>query len=64
MYVNIPSWEKICVTVAEACELSGIGENSLREILKTEDSLCLHVGRKVLVKRRALEEFIMETSRI
>lgn len=62
--MNIPAWEKICVTVAEACELSGIGENSLREILKVEDSLCLHVGRKVLVKRRALEEFIMETSRI
>lgn len=62
--MNIPSWEKICVTVAEACELSGIGENSLRELLKNEDELCLHVGKKVLVKRKAFEDFILSAERI
>lgn len=61
----VPAWEKICITVAEACELTGIGENSLRELLKNETGLCLHVGeRKILVKRRAFEEYIMEAEKI
>ena len=55
----VPIWEKCMLTIDEAAEYSNIGKNKLSEMLK--DPRCnfvLYVGRKKLVKRKELEEYL------
>lgn len=56
---EVPIWEKSNLTIEEAAAYFGIGENKLRQL--TEDEHCLFVlwiGRKRLIKRRKLDEFL------
>ena len=56
---TVPLWEKSNLTIAEAAEYSGIGQNKLREL--TADEHCkfvLWVGNKRLIKRKLFDEFI------
>jgi len=51
--------EKLLLTINEANELSGIGQNKLREL--TIDPRCpfvFFVGKRRLIKRKAFEAFL------
>lgn len=55
---NIPLSEKLNLTLKEASEYSGIGLNRLREISEDNKELVLFIGRKRLIKRKALERYL------
>ena len=57
--LEIPVWLKANLTVEEAAAYTGIGMNKLRE-LSYDDScdFVLWIGRKRLLKRKKLEEFL------
>lgn len=55
---NIPLSEKLNLTLKEASEYSGIGINRLREVSENNKELVLFVGRKRLIKRKALEKYL------
>lgn len=55
---NIPLSEKLNLTLKEASEYSGIGINRLREVSEDNKELVLFVGRKRLIKRKALEKYL------
>ena len=60
-----PLCEKLCLTVSEASQYSGIGINKISELLN--DPSCpfvMRVGRKRMVKREAFEEFIKSADQI
>lgn len=55
----IPIWHKALLTLEEAAAYSGIGISKLREL--SNDEKCPFVvwnGRKRLLKRKELDEFI------
>lgn len=59
---RIPIYKKLCLSIEEAAEYSGIGEARLREMVK--DPTCdfvLRKGTQTLVKRMKFESFINET---
>lgn len=57
--INIPIWEKYALTVKECAEYSNIGENRLRELIKTDgDSFVLVIGNKTLIKREAFKSYM------
>lgn len=56
---EVPIWEKSNLTIEEAAAYCGVGRHKLRQL--TEDEHCLFVlwvGRKRLIKRRKLDEFL------
>ena len=56
---EIPTEQKIALTVPEAAELSNIGQNKINKLLKTPNCpFALFVGAKKLVKRKEFEKFI------
>lgn len=58
--------KKIALTVEEAAEYSNIGENTLRSLMKCPEfqHVVLHVGRRLLIKRVCLEQYINEAQYI
>lgn len=59
---EVPIWEKVTLTVEEASEYSNIGVNKIRELLNEPRCLfSLHVGRKLLVKRKEFEKFLLNS---
>lgn len=59
MVEQIPIWHKTLLTLDEAAAYSGIGTGKLREL--SNDENCKFVvwnGRKRLLKRKELDEFI------
>lgn len=66
-YRNIPIWHKMNLTIEEAAIYSNIGENRLREIIKTDNTCAfvLSVGNnKKLIKRKEFEEWNSEATLI
>ena len=62
MKYEVPIWEKYCLTLDEAAAYCGIGINKLREM--TDEPNCQFVifnGSKRLIKRRKLEENLIDT---
>ena len=62
MEQNIPIWEKSNLTIEEASLYFNIGTQKLRKM--TEKDNCpfvLWVGRKRLIKRVCLEEYLRKT---
>lgn len=62
MKYEVPIWEKYCLTLDEAAAYFGIGVNKLREI--SDEPNCQFVifnGSKRLIKRRKLEESLVDT---
>ena len=59
--VNIPTWEKLTLSVEEAAAYSGIGINRIREIMNERDcDFVLKVGnRKAVIKRSKFERCIL-----
>ncbi len=62
MKYEVPIWEKYCLTLDEAAAYFGIGVNKLREM--SDEPNCQFVifnGSKRLIKRRKLEESLVDT---
>lgn len=59
--VNIPTWEKLTLSVEEAAAYSGIGINRIREIMNERDcDFVLKVGnRKAVITRTKFERYIL-----
>ena len=56
---GIPLWMKPNLTIREAAIYSGIGEQSLRELVASDDtSFSFYIGKKCLINRRLLDEYI------
>jgi excisionase family DNA binding protein len=49
---------RIAMTVEEAAEYTGIGRNTLRQLIRWETMPILHVGRKKLIRTEVLDEFL------
>ena len=49
---------KIALSIEEAAEYTGIGRNTLRNLVKWKKLPVLQVGRKVLIKTDLLEHFM------
>ncbi len=56
--IDVPVWEKANLTTDEAMVYTGIGRDKLREIALQNDRLVIHIGRKVLFKKKKLDEFL------
>ena len=58
--LEVPIWEKECLTLVEASEYFGIGINKLRTLAKEPQCpFVLHVGKKKkLIKRKRFEEYL------
>ena len=62
MKYEVPIWEKYCLALDEAAAYFGIGVNKLREM--SDEPNCQFVifnGSKRLIKRRKLEENLVDT---
>ena len=49
---------KIALSIEEAADYTGIGRNTLRNLVEWEKLPVLKVGRKVLIKSNILEKFM------
>ena len=57
--LDIPIWLKTNLMVEEAAAYTGIGMNKLRELSDSDScDFVLWIGRKRLLKRKKLEEFL------
>lgn len=65
MKTEVPIWEKSNLTLEEAAAYSGIGINTLRRLTSMTDcDFVLYVGRKRLIKRKKLDQYLESTVRI
>ena len=49
---------KIALTIEEASNYTGIGRNTMRDLVKWEKIPVLKIGRKVIIKTETLEKFV------
>ena len=56
--LQIPFWLKSNLTVDEAAAYSGIGRNTIRRLIDWGKLPVLKVGRKTIIRRDTLEEFL------
>ena len=50
--------EKLAVSVEEAAAWTGIGRNTLRELISSRKIPVLRIGRKILIRTDTLENFL------
>ena len=50
--------DKIALTVEEAADFTGIGRNTLRQLIRWDMMPALKVGRKVLIRTEDLNRFL------
>lgn len=50
--------QKIALTIEEASEYTGIGRNTMRNLVEWKKIPVLKVGRKILIKTDILENFM------
>ncbi|WP_101773638.1 excisionase [Peptostreptococcus faecalis] len=56
---NVPLWEKSNLTLQEASQYFNIGIHKLRELSEEPDcKFVLFVGKKRLIKKKILEEYL------
>lgn len=61
--IDIPTWEKINLTLNEAAAYSNIGVNRLSSLIRDPNCrFVLHVGTKNLIKRREFEQYLRTIS--
>lgn len=60
---NVDIKDKLCLTISEMTQLTGIGRDKLTELAKRPDAdFTLFVGRKCLIKRAQFERFLERTN--
>ncbi len=52
--------EKLALTVEEASACTGIGRNTLRDLISSRKIPVLRVGRKILIRTDTLEHFLQQ----
>ncbi len=50
--------KKIAMSVDEAAECTGIGKNTIRQLISWKKLPVLRVGRKILIRTESLEELL------
>ena len=59
--IEVPIWKRSLLTIEEAALYSGIGRNKLRSLTDKDDCpFVLWIGRKRLIKREVLDEYIRQ----
>ena len=63
---QVPIYKKLLLTVPEAAKFSGIGENKLRSLISfhEDDDWVFHNGSRIMIKRKAFENFLSCTTSI
>ncbi len=57
--IDVPVWCKANLTIKEAAAYFNIGENRLSTLASLPNcDFSIHVGRKVLIKRKKFEEYL------
>ena len=51
---------KMAFTVDEAAAYTGLGRNTIRQLISWKKIPVLHIGRKIIIRRDTLEEFITQ----
>ena len=51
---------KLALTVDEAAACTGIGRNTLRDLIRSRKIPVLRVGRKILIRTDTLENFLKQ----
>ena len=49
---------KMAMTVEEASEYTGIGRNTIRQLVRWEKLPVLRIGRKIIIRTDALDRFV------
>ena len=64
---KVPLWEKYVLTREEAIEYFNIGEKKMRKLIQDhidDNTFVISNGKKTLILRKKLEEFLDNTSSI
>lgn len=61
MKKDVPIKDKLCLTIEEAAKYTNLGENLIRDIVKTNrlSDFVLWKGSHVLLKREKFEDYIL-----
>ena len=51
---------KMTLSVREAAELIGISKTKMYELIHSNEITCIHVGKKIVIRRNALMDWIQE----
>lgn len=63
MNSEVPIYQKMNLTIAEACQLTNIGRDKLTDLTRRKDcDFVLRVGTKTLIKRKMLEKYLSNKS--
>ena len=54
--------ERLLISVQEACQLTGVCEKTMRNLLY-ENNLQVRIGRRVMVNRKKLESWIDQNTK-
>lgn len=58
---EVPIYEKVNLTIEEACQLTNIGVQKIRSLTKEKDcDFALMVGTKTLIKREPFVRYLMK----
>ena len=57
---EMPWYFKTCFTIDEAARYTGIGQNALRRLASNHRQIVLFNGTKMLLKRKKLEELLLQ----
>ncbi len=52
--------DKLALTINEASEYTGIGRNTLRDLIRWDKLPVIRVGNKVVIRRDDLDRFLSE----
>ena len=64
--VRIPIWKKFCLTIEEAAQYFGIGENRIRQLIDNNKhaEYILQVGNRTKIKRTLFEDYVLTLASI
>jgi excisionase family DNA binding protein len=60
---NAATDQRLTLTIPEACQMLGIGETTLRQMIRIGQLPILKIGRRVLIPRQALEALVSDACR-
>lgn len=61
--IDVPIWEKVTLSIQEAAAYSGIGEKKIR-LLCHDANFAIHIGNHIRIKRKKLEDYLLESDYI
>lgn len=63
---KIPIWKKFCLSIEEAAEYFGIGENRIRQLIENNRhaDYILQIGNRTKIKRTVFENYVLSLASI